>query len=206
MKSLSLTTPHVIFLIGMPGVGKTHFGTKFSETFGAPFLESDRLRHITTAGNPKFTPDEQSVVDQLVLQQASELFKTKQTFIVEAATEARSDRQNFTKLAKSNNYEALFIWVQTDSDTSHMRATKPSRVNKDKVIILPETRYEQLIKRFTAPIPTENIAVISGKHTYASQVRTVLKRLATPNRPTDTGIKVPTRRTLKPRGNSIKIS
>lgn len=206
MKSLSLTTPHVIFVIGMPGVGKTYFATKFSETFGAPFIEADKLRSVISASQPTFSQDEQSVVDQLVLQQASELFKTKKTFIVEAATEARVDRQNLAKLAKANGYEPLFVWVQTDPETARRRATKPGRVNKAKTLILPEARYDYLAKRFTQPTATENAVVISGKHTYASQARTVLKRLAEPNRPAEASVQVPPRQTLKPKGNSIKIS
>ncbi len=206
MKSLSLTTPHVIFVIGMPGVGKTYFATKFSETFGAPFVEADKLRSIATLGQPNFSQDEQSIVDQLVLQQARELFKAKQTFIIEGTTEARIDRQNMSKLAKANGYEPMFVWVQTDSDTARLRATKSGRVNKDKALILPESRYEYLVKRFTAPTAIENAAVISGKHTYASQARAVLKRLAEPNRPADAVLQVPSRETLGRKGNSIKIS
>lgn len=206
MKSLSLTTPHVIFVIGMPGAGKTHFATKFSETFGAPFVEADQLRRITTSNQPIYDQNEQSIVDQLVHQQIGELLKTKQTFIVEAATEARIDRQNLSKLARSNGYQTLYVWVQTDPETARLRATKSGRINKDKALILPVTRYEQLIKRFTAPTPTENVTVISGKHTYASQARAVLKRLAGQNRPDDTALQVPPRRVSKPKGSSIKIS
>ncbi|MEO7904367.1 MAG: hypothetical protein ABIR91_01085, partial [Candidatus Saccharimonadales bacterium] len=40
--------------------------------------------------------------------------------------------------------------------------------------------YDRVVKRFNAPLPTETFIVISGKHTYASQAKVVLKRLSTP--------------------------
>lgn len=203
MKSLSLSTPHVIFVIGIPGAGKTYFASKFADTFNAPFVEADKLR-AAHASEPSFTAEEQHVVEYLVWLQMQELFKTKQTFIVEGGTEAKVDRQNLAKLVRSHGYEPLFVWVQTDPVTARTRATKSSRMNRAKEIILPSDRYDHLVKRFTAPGESEKALVISGKHTYASQVKAVLKRLARPNRPSDIPLHVPARKTIK--GNSIKIS
>lgn len=202
MKSLSLITPHAIFVIGTPGAGKTQFAEKFSSMFGAPFIEADKLRSAI-AYHPNYTPEEQTSVDDLVDLQLKELYKTKQTFVVEASTEAKVDRLDLAKTAKDNGYEPLFIWVQTDPDTSRARATRAGRSNKQKLLILPEARYEQLVKRFTPPTTGENIVVISGRHTYASQAKTVLKRLAAPNRPERTPLQVPKRQMAK--NNSIKV-
>lgn len=203
MKSLSLTTPHVIFVIGLPGAGKTYFAEKFSSTFGAPFVEADRLRSAVSY-EPSYTPEEQTVVDTLVEIQMKELFKTKKTFIVEASTEAKVDRLELVKTARTQDYQPMFVWVQTDPDTSRARATRAGRANKNKLLVLPESRYVQLTKRFTPPMLNENTVVISGRHTYASQVKAVLKRLAAPNRPAETPLQVPKRQTLK--GNSIEIT
>ncbi len=203
MKSLSLSTPHVIFVIGTPGAGKTYFASKFSDTFRAPYVEADKLR-AAIAHEPTYTPEEQEVVDYLVWLQMNELFKTKKTFIVESSTEAKVDRQQLAKLARSHDYEVLTVWVQTDPSTARTRATKPSRLNRGKELIVPESRYEQLVSRFTPPHASEKPVVISGKHTYASQARAVLKRLAEPNRPQVAPLQVPDRRST--RGNSIKIS
>lgn len=202
MKSLSLTTPRVIFVIGKPGVGKTQFARKFADTFNAPYVEADQIRGIVTQ-DPAYDSAEQKIVDRLVMLQMSELLKVSKTFLVETSTEAKVDRQNFAKWVRKHGFEPLFVWVQTDNDTSYDRATRASRINKDKIFILPSERYEHLAKRFTVPGEEEKAVVISGKHTYASQVRTVLKRLAVPNRPTQTPLQVPKRQTLK--GNSIKI-
>ena len=204
MKSLSLSTPRVIFIIGKPGVGKTQFARKFADTFNTPYVEADQIRGIITQ-DPEYSHEEQVAVDRLVMLQMSELFKTKKTFIVEAGTEAKVDRQNYMKWARKHEFEPLTVWVQTDEDTARDRATRASRINKDKIFILPEERYTHLVKRFTPPHDDEKAVVISGKHTYASQAKSVLKRLAEPNRPQSVKLQGPTRQSLKP-GSSIKIT
>ena len=203
MKSLSLTVPRVIAVIGVPGAGKSYFASRFSETFHTPYLEADKLRSAL-ASQPSYDSAEQEAVDQLMMLQMNELFKTKQTFLIEGGTEAKVDRANFAKLAHTHGYEPLFVWVQTDPDTAYLRATRPSRANRDKLLLVPDARYQQLLKRFTLPSEAEKAVVISGKHTYATQAKAVLKRLAEPNRPSRTPLQVPTRQLIK--GTSIKIS
>ena len=203
MKALNLAVPYVIFVIGRPGVGKTQFATKFSETFQLPYIEADRLRRAVNA-QPEFSSAEQETVDQLMTLQMNELFKTKTSFLLEGSTEAKTVRQNLAKFAKSQGYEPLFVWVQTDQATARTRATKASRFNKHKTILLSDERFDQLSRRFTAPSETEKPVVISGKHTYGSQIKSVLKRLAFKNRPETPALTVPKRQTMKP--GSIKIS
>ena len=85
MKSLSLSTPHVVFIIGTPGAGKTYFASKFADMFSAPFVESDKLRAAISTP-PTYSPEEQHIVEYLSWLQISELLKTKKTFIVEIFT------------------------------------------------------------------------------------------------------------------------
>lgn len=203
MKELNLAMPYVIFVIGKPGVGKTQFATKFSETFGLPYVEADRLRMAITA-QPDFSQAEQESVDQLLTLQMTELFKTKSTFLLEGSTEAKAVRQNLAKFARREGYEPLFVWVQTDPHTAYTRATKPTRLNKHKAIILSEERFEQLTRRFTPPAESEKPVVISGKHTYGSQIKSVLKRLAIKNHPQSRTLTVPPRQSIK--STSIKVS
>lgn len=203
MKSLSLSTPRVIFIIGKPGVGKTHFATQFAQTFGAPFVEMDAILHSMTSGRPSYSKQEQAAANDLVVMQMNQLLKTKKTFVVEASTEAKTDRNKLARVAAAADYEPLFVWVQTDEATAESRATRASRGKKKLLTMSPE-RFEYLTKRFTAPTQSESPVVISGKHTYSSQARAVLKRLAEPNRPAESAVlQVPKRAST--RGNSIKV-
>lgn len=179
MKTLSQTTPHVLFMIGIPGAGKTYFAKKFSETFNAPFIEAEAVR-AAFAPHPTYSRDEQRGVDALVDLTLQQILKTKRTFLCEASLESRAARQRMAKLAKDNGFEPLFVWVQTEPATAEQRATKPLRARDEKTARTPlsKERYVHLLSAFTPPSDIEKPVVISGKHTYASQAKIVLKRLA----------------------------
>jgi predicted kinase len=179
MKTLSQTTPHVLFMIGIPGAGKTYFARKFSHTFEAPFIEAEAFRRAIV-DTPTYSREEDGQINKLVELSMAELLKTKRTFLCEANLESRAARQRFTRMAKESGYEPLMVWVQTEPSTAEQRATKPMRARDEKVPRSPisKERYDQLSRNFTPPNATEKSVVISGKHTYAVQAKVVLKRLA----------------------------
>jgi len=166
MKSLSLNRPHAIFMVGVPGSGKTHFAKQFAEMFNAPYIDSRSIALHTS------TPEE---AETIALDFANEIAKTKQTFIYEGAGhDTYTKRADFTRWAKSRGYEPLLIWVQTDQRTAMSRSLKAYELTKES--------YEQLIKRFSPPHPSESPIVLSGKHTYAAQAKVVLSRLSQASR------------------------
>lgn len=178
MKSLSLTTPRAIFVVGIPGAGKTFFAEKFAETFNAPYIDVEKIRR-TVFSSPTYDKNEQQAIDELALSYLTELLKTKKTLLFEGGTEARVDRMNLSKLVKTHGYEPLFVWVQTEPATANSRATRGVR-GQDASKVISQERYESLAAKFTPLNRTEDFVVISGKHTYATQARAVLKRLAEP--------------------------
>ena len=163
MKSLSLNQPHAIVMVGIPGSGKSHFAEKFAETFHAPYVSSDRLRPFVS--DPKY-------LSKLVAQQLNELFKTIYSIVIDGFTHTRTERTELAKHLRDHGYETLFVWVQTDPATARARALKQNKLSSDD--------YDRIAKRFSPPHATENPVVISGKHTYATQVKSVLKRLSGP--------------------------
>lgn len=175
MKSLSLTTPRVLFLVGVPGAGKTHFAEKFSDTFGAPFIDKEEIRAYMSEA-PSYSRNEQQKVDSLTDMFYGELLKTGKTFLYEGGLEARTTRTELAKTARKHGYEPMIIWVQTEPTTAKQRATKGVRGSKN-ILITPD-RHAQLLRSFTPPNAAEKPVVISGKHTFASQAKIILKRLA----------------------------
>lgn len=176
METLQLTTPRAIFLVGIPGAGKTHFAKRFSDTFGAPFIELERIRH-TAFETPTFSGDEQHRLDELVTSQFAELLKTKRTIIFEGGLETRAARTRYARQARAAGYKPLFVWVQTEPITAKQRAVRGVR-NSNQTYLIPEERFNQLVTQFTAPNHTERFVVISGKHTYSSQAKAVLQHIA----------------------------
>ena len=185
MKSLSLSRPLIIMMVGLPGAGKSFFARKFSDTFNAPLISADFLR-TEIIGSPTYSKEEDRLIDRLINNQAHELVKTGKSFIVDGSCNPRANRQEYERLARAKGYGTLIIWVQTDGPTCRARATRrnPAREGDILNISLSNEAFEALVKRFSAPHASEPSMVISGKHTFATQLRVVLKKLSPPARET----------------------
>ena len=166
MESLHLTRPHAIMMVGIPGSGKTFFAEKFAETFSAPYIDS--LAIETRASDAKSA-------GELIALLLGEITKTKQTFVFEGNSDARIRRTEFGQWARNHGYQPLFIWVQADQATSLKRSLKMKTLSKNQ--------FKEVIQGFSAPHPDEKPVVISGKHTFASQLKVVLEHLSRDNRP-----------------------
>lgn len=177
MKSLSLSKPHVIVMVGVPGAGKTHFAEKFADTFQAPLVSSAKIAEVLGL-EAQPSKDSTALVQAVATMQLDELYKTRQTIVVDIASATRTERQLITRGARGADYTPLFVWVQTDTPSAKHRATKP--VKKSAPAKYTDALFEASLARFTQPSIVENPLVISGKHTYASQVKIVLARLVEP--------------------------
>jgi predicted kinase len=172
MEPSDTTKPHLIIMVGIPGAGKSFFAQHFAETFNAPIISFDLLRHEI------FTKPLQNESEDIILSNVAnlvlgEMFKTKRTIIYEGRTNQRADRMEISKKSRQAGYEPLFIWVQTETITASKRATK-STDNKPAISI---DEFNNKLKKFSSPHHNEKAIVISGKHTYASQLKIVLKNL-----------------------------
>ncbi|MBC7943223.1 AAA family ATPase [Candidatus Saccharibacteria bacterium] len=175
MKSLNLSKPHVIVMVGIPGSGKSFFAEHFAETFNAPLISFGRLRD-ELFNEPTYSSDEQAVIRRVSDYMLDELFKTHRTIILEGVADTRTDRQEIVKRSRHAGYTPLFVWVQTESSTARLRVTKAVKGKST----ITENQFDIALRRFTSPNASEKAVVISGKHTYASQLKIVLKRLVEP--------------------------
>jgi predicted kinase len=163
MKSLQLDKPHAIVVVGIQGSGKTFFASKFADAFNAPFLEQSVFDAAAR---------DNSTAEKLMTDMLQELLKTGSSIIVEHSLSSRVNRVELTRLLKKAGYVPLFVWVQVDLETAMTRAPRQSGVDKQM--------YESQMRRFVPPHPSERPLVISGKHTFATQAKAVLRKLSTP--------------------------
>ena len=161
MKSLSLSQPHAVVMVGIPGSGKSTFAEKFSHTFNAPLVDLDKIL-------PRAR--DEAAADELLMLQLEEIIRTKSSLIVEADASSRIRRTELAKFLRAHDYEPLFVWVQTDAETAKQRTAKAKKISPEQ--------YISALKRFSPPHPSEQAIVISGKHTYASQAKIILKHLS----------------------------
>lgn len=189
MKSLRLTQPHVIAMAGVPGAGKTQFATQFAKTFNAPLISMSVIEpHIA---------DEQTA-NEIAYTWLIETMKTKQTVLFDGQVERRVERMDLVKTAKKHGYKVLFVWAQVDEATARQRSLKTH---------LTEADFERRNKRFSPLHESEISVVISGKHTYSTQAKTVLRRISEPRAEISahkTSVAVPRRQA--PTANRIHVN
>lgn len=168
MKSLSLTAPHVVIMVGLPGAGKSFFAEHFSETFSAPLVNWNSIR-TQVFDHPTYSKEEDAIVKRIADYTLNELFKTQATLLYEGDTLTQASRQALARTVRDAGYEPLFVWVQTDVTSARARAIKQG--------VSPDY-YDASKKRFTPLKDSDPYVVISGKHTYASQLKIVLRKLS----------------------------
>lgn len=187
MKSFSLSRPLIIFMIGLPGAGKSFFARQFAETFKAPIVSYDYLRYQMFP-EPAFSNDEDTLIAQIAGNELAQLLKTQRSIILDGGNNDYNDRQALMKLAKKHGYGSLVVWVQTDEPACRKRATKRSAKRDGDALnaSMSDHDFEIAKSSFMPPGRGEDFIVISGKHTYATQAKVVLRRFVTSQGPVTT--------------------
>lgn len=181
MKSLSTSRPLVVLMVGIPGAGKSYFARQFADIFHTPLVSYDKI-HYLLFSEPEFSKDEELIVASIMNTQMQELFKTQKTFIIDGAVNSRAARVEVERVARKYDYGTLTIWVQTDRDSARFRVTtrKKSRDGDKYNVRLSPEQFEKHEKRINPPALKEDHVVVSGKHTFASQAKAVLKKIVSP--------------------------
>lgn len=162
MKPLEKTKPqHVLVVVGIPGAGKTFFAKQFSDTFNAPYVDYAHFHSLTGSIE---------MGDIVATELLGQLFRTKQTIVMEGRGESRQDRLLLSRLVDSKQYKLLYVWVQTEPQTARQRALK-SMTGSD---------FNERMELFEPLATSEPFVVISGKYTFAAQMKMVLKRIIEP--------------------------
>lgn len=160
-------------MVGIPGSGKTFFAEKFSDMFNAPFLDFSAYRQAVSE------PDQaMELANNAFLQ----LLRTKESVVVEGIGELFSERQVMHAIAKKNGYDVFYVWIQTDPTTAKRRSvlTKTATIDEDE--------FAERMEQFENFKRGELFVVVSGRHTYATQAKTILRRLVTDRPTTDPSI------------------
>ena len=178
MESLNLSNPLVMVVIGLPGSGKSFFAGAFAQTFGAALVSRDKIRW-TLFAHHTYSDNENTMTDQVSDLLITELFRTRKTFVLDGGYDTRVARAELAAEARKAGFKVLTIIVQTDEPTSQRRAAnRDARRSGDKYKqSLSAEEFAAQVKAHQPPVIDKNTVVISGKHTYQTQVRTVLKKI-----------------------------
>jgi len=150
-----------ILVFGAPASGKTTFCEKFSRQFRAPFYNINDI-----ADENGFSRDKILTILDLIAQ-------TGQNVIIEGGLDTEADREEIKKLFRARGYTPSLIWIQTDVNT--IKARLKTRL---KSVAKAKEEYDNRIAALEAPAEIENSIVLSGKHTFETQLNQVLSQLA----------------------------
>lgn len=167
MKPLSPASPHVIIMVGIPGAGKSAFAERFADTFQAPILNRTKLQR-----DLQLDEEQVDVLSETILK---EFMKTKRTILLEGNLDDKKHRAELIKYFTKQGFRPLVVWVQTDTIEARRRAIKAYPQGSG----LSSDEFDDIVKHFQAPQVAERAIVISGKHTYTTQLKIVLKQIAT---------------------------
>lgn len=145
------------------------FADRFAETFKAPIVSKTRLQREFDLSN-----EEAESLKEFIL---GEYLKTHKTVVIDGGYEVKAIRDELVRKLVKDGYRPLVVWVQTDTNEAFRRATKPYPKGSG----LRDSEFDADLELFEAPSDKEKMVVISGKHTYTSQLKIVLKQLATPD-------------------------
>lgn len=176
MEATSPKLPHLIILAGIPGSGKSYFADHFSKSFNAP-LVSDEIVRGQLFNKPSFSKSEDILISKIMNLLLTEMLKTNRTIVYKGSAATKSERNEIVRLCKKYGYEPFLVWIQTDSGTAKKRFMKKIG---DKSIVSSEN-FDKKLKRFYPPQQRERPIVISGKHSYESQIKIALSNLMARN-------------------------
>jgi len=166
MKPITPASPHAIIMIGIPGSGKSTFAEHFADTFKAPIINESKIAYEAGLN----TAQTEAVINAML----HEILKANRTFIIEAANLTKTKRTNLIATFAKAGYRSLTVWVQTEPGEAKRRAMRPLPTGSG----LSEAEFDTAFRKFHAPSEQEKPTVLSGRHTYATQLKAVLKQLA----------------------------
>lgn len=175
MKPSEIAKPHMIIMVGIPGSGKSFFAENFAQTFKAPIISFSKIyQELFT--KPTHGEHEYEVVLRAAQLMFNEIIKTHKTIIYDGPSSKKSDRAILVKIAKDAGYQPIFIWVQTELMAAKKRALKPTNGQ----LAMTGEQFDIKLNQFSPPHINEPTVVISGKHTYNTQLKIVLKSMIIP--------------------------
>ena len=153
--------PRALLVFGAPCSGKTTFGRKFAKRFNLAFYDLDELQskyHLSR---------------KIILVFIEQIAKTGQTLLIEGCLDTEKDREEVRRILQAADYAPSTIWIQTDMATIRSRLKA-----RYKTVSEAKNAYEVAVARLEAPSDEEAPIILSGKHTFETQVKHVLAGLA----------------------------
>lgn len=174
-----LKSPLLIMLVGHPGSGKSFFARQLCERLDLIRISHDEIR-ATLFKEPTYDKYEDEIVMAISDMMARNLLVTDKSIIIDASIDTINERGNRRLLAKKAGYTVIPIYIQTDIKTCIQRIKMRGSTKLDDRLHgkISRESFERRARRLQKPIETEHALTLSGKHTFAAQFASTMKRLS----------------------------
>ena len=165
-------------LYGFPGAGKTYFARQLCDHLQAAHIQGDRIRGELFE-NPQYDKDENQVIAQLMDYMTGEFLSAGISVVYDTNAMRQKQRRELREMARKAHAQSLLIWLQIDHESAIVRVSKRDRRRSDDKFAMPLDRatFDRIAAGMQNPSTTEEYIVISGKHTFNTQLSAFMKRI-----------------------------
>ena len=153
--------PRALLIFGAPCSGKSTFAEKFAKRFDIAYYELEELKN------------NYNLTGKAVLMLVEQIAKTGQTIVIEGCIGTEKEREEIRRILKAKDYIVSTVWVQTDVATIRSRLKA-----KYKTVAKAKEVYDSTVPRLEAPSDLESPIILSGKHTFETQLKHILAALS----------------------------
>ncbi len=168
----------MLLFYGYPGAGKTYFARQLCENVQAAHLQADRVRGELFEA-PRYDKQENDIVTHLMNYMAEEFLSAGLSVAYDVNAMRAAQRRRLYEIARKHHSQPLLVWFQMDLETAFGRVVKRDRRRAvDKFAAqLDRSSFDDAIAPMQNPVPSEDFAVVSGKHLFNMQQSAVISKL-----------------------------